>query len=142
MSNIQIVISLDSSDARLDAVLAALTGNAPQKVNATETVQAEEVKASTPKKRSAPAPKTAPIEEPAIAEDEDEDDDDDLLEGIAANEEEEAISEEDLKAMLGKKVTANRDAIVKKLKELGGTKISDLPKENYQALYDFMAKLK
>jgi hypothetical protein len=139
MSNIQIVISLDSSDARFDAVLAALTGKTVE-VRNTESiaVQAEEVKAPAPRTRRAPEPKPAPVADLSIPEGEE---DDDLLGGIAADDED-AISEEDLKAMLGKKVTANRDAIVKKLKELGGTKISDLPKENYQALYDFMAKLK
>lgn len=140
MSNIQIVINLDSSDSKFEAVLAALTGNAPQNVNAIETEQSkEEVKAPAPKRRSAPAPKPVLIEEEEQAQPEEEEED---LLGTPANEDEDAISEEDLKAMLGKKVTANRDAIVKKLKELGGTKISDLPKENYQALYDFMAKLK
>lgn len=139
MSNIQITINLDSNDSKFDAVLAALTGATAKSTNAAEVVQAEEVKTPAPRSRTRTTAAATPakVEEPEPVE-ETEEQGADLL----GEEETEAISYDDLKALLAQKVTANRDAIVKKLKELGGSKISDLPKENYQALYDFMAKLK
>jgi len=125
--------------AQLLSALAGVNENA-KSVKNIEVVDAEEVKAPE-KKAAATRPsraKAKPEPEPEPEEEEDED----LLGEEAEDEDEQGITQDDVKAMLAKKVATNRDAIVKKLKSYGAEKISELESSSYKDFYDFMAKLK
>jgi len=106
-----------------------------------KSVKEERYSESPEKKAPAPRPsraKAKPEPEPEAEEDEDED----LLGEEAEDEDEQGITEDDVKAMLAQKVATNRDVIVKKLKSYGASKISELESSSYKDFYDFMAKLK
>lgn len=53
----------------------------------------------------------------------------------------EAITYNDLKVSLGKKVDEHREAIVAKLAEFGATKMPNLAKDHWEAMYNFMEAL-
>ena len=53
----------------------------------------------------------------------------------------EAITYNDLKVSLGKKVDEHREAIVAKLAEYGATKMPNLAEEHWEAMYNFMEAL-
>lgn len=143
MSTIKIEITLDGNETNLAALLALAVGNNTEKAKALE-VKDEEVVESPKEAKAAPkrASRAKPKEEPAPEPEAEEEEENDDLTGDEAEEEEEGISIENLKELLGQKVVNNRTAIVAKLKSLGATKISDLPESGYQTLFDFMSKLK
>lgn len=140
MSTIKIEITGDDKDGVVLNVLRLLSGNASvenievKDAEEATTVKAPTKKAATPK---APAKKPEPVEveEPETGDDE---------EDFAAEEtdDEDGITEEDLKVLLAKKVTSNRDAIVKKMKSLDAARVSEIKPEDYQVFYDFLSKLK
>lgn len=134
-TTVEFKITTDSSNIQIISALSLLMG-----ADLGAKVEAAQVEAKTEEAPKAPAKKAAPkaaVKKPEPIEEEEEAEDLDPL-----GEEEETATLEDLKAMQGKKVTAHRDAIVKKLRGFGAAKLSELEEAHYQEYYDFMAKLK
>lgn len=144
MSTISITIQLDSSDANFNAVIDALANlsDGSDKIKDLKVKEAEVVETEKPKpapKPKAPAkPKPAPVEEP------EEEEFDEDLNGPSDDEHgaDEEITLDDLRALQATKVDKNREALKAKFTELGATGLSSLKPEDYQAYYDFLAKLK
>lgn len=142
MSTIKLEITVDQSNVQilkqLADIIAAQSGlNLVRPESAKEEAKEEAPKAA-PAKKAAPKAVKKPetIKEEAAVEEEEENDD------LLGEEDEKEVTQEDLKTMLAQKVSANRDAIVKKLKSFGATKISDLDEEHYNDFHAFMTKLK
>lgn len=137
-TTVEFKITTDSSNIQIISALSLLMG-----ADLGAKVEAAQVEAKTEEAPKAPAKKAAPkaaVKKPEPIEEEEEEEEAEDLDPLG--EEEETATLEDLKAMQGKKVTAHRDAIVKKLRGFGAAKLSELEGEHYQEYYDFMAKLK
>lgn len=135
MSTIKIEITVDAQDGVIIDALKGLLLAQKGLVENTEVVDAEEVK-TPPVKKSAPKATAKKAPEP------DPEEDDEDIDPLADDDAEEHVTLEDLKALLAKKVTIHRDAIVKKLKALGAPKISELEESDYRDMHTFLSKLK
>lgn len=137
-----IKIEFESEDNAVVVAIAALTDSLlGRKAKSIEVAEAEEVE-TPPKTPPKTRPSRAKKPEPVIVEEEEEEETEEEETEEVEDDEAETITEDDVKAMLAKKVATNRDAIVKKLKGYGASKISELDSTNYKGFYDFMAKLK
>lgn len=111
-----------------------------------EVVDAEEVEgtapAKTPAKRPSRAKPSAKPKTPVI-EEEDEDLDDDLGEADEEEESDDAeITEDDLRELSAKKIGKHKDAIIAQLAKYKVKGWANLPEKHYQAMHDFLTKLK
>jgi len=154
MSTIKLEIEVSAENAQLVAdFLSNIGGIAKksvgfaQKVEEVAVVDAEEVKAPAPAKTPTPRPsrakpKPAPIEE----EIEDEDEDEEFETGQEGegdlDDEEEAITDDDIRALQATKIDKHRPAIAAHYGKLGAKGISTLAPENFQKMFDFLSKLK
>jgi hypothetical protein len=143
MSNtINLVLPFNDKNVELVKGLLA-KADLSKKVNEIEVTDAEEVgettPAKTPAKRASRAkPKPAP--EP---EDEDEDEDEDLDDDLGEEETDDAeITEDDLRELSAKKIGKHKDAIIAQLGKYKVKGWANLPEKHYQAMHDFLTKLK
>lgn len=145
-----IKIEFDTEDLKAITAVQELTrslqvGAVIKRVEKLEVVDAKEVgilSKNPPKARPSRAkPKPEPVEEEIeddevdTAEPEDEDED-------FSDDEEAEVSIDDIRALQALKIDKHRDALKAQYKKLGATGISSLAPENYQAMHDFMSKLK
>jgi hypothetical protein len=147
MSTIKITVELEQNDENIKRVLTALIGSTPTtstNVKTLEVVDAEEVN-TPPAKTPTPRPSRAKAK-PAPVEEEIEDEDEEFETGQEGegdlDDEEEAITADDLRALQAAKIDKHRPAIAAHYGKLGAKGISSLAPENFQKMFDFLSKLK
>jgi hypothetical protein len=141
MSLIKLEVNVNADNALVVAEfiksLAGCTADV-DKVARIEVKDAEELKPEElkkqPAKRASRAKKPEPVEE-----DEGEDIEDEIED---KNEEAQAITADDLRALQATKVGAHRDDIIAKFKTLGAKSIATLEEDHFEEYYNFLAKLK
>lgn len=153
MSTIKLEIEVSAENVKHVSAFLEQISAINGKVAKIEVVDAEEVKAPAPAKtptprlsraKAKPAPveaKPAPVEEEIEYED-DEDFTDAEQGGDEFEEEEEAITADDLRALQATKIDKHRPAIAAHYGKLGAKGISSLAPENFQKMFDFLSKLK
>lgn len=145
MSTIKLELTVDANNIELvteflGRIAVATVGG--KRVAEMKVVDAEEVKDTAVRKpRPSRAKPKTPIVEVEVDEDEEDLDGDDLDEDLD-DEEDEAITADDLRAKQAEKVDKHRAAIKAQLGKLKATGIKDLDEKHYQAYFDFLSKLK
>lgn len=148
MSTIKLEITIDSTQFHVLGQIGELLGagnitiagpgvvNIPAGHAKAEKLEVKDAEEVAPKK--APAKRTPKVKEP---EPEPETEDEEEFE-LDEEDDTEAITADDIRAVQATKVTAHRETIIKKLKSFGSTGIKDLKEENFREYYDFLSKLK
>lgn len=149
-----IKIEFESEDNAVVTAVAALTNSllglraeksTGKPVEQINVVDAEEVTAEKPAPKPRPSRAKVKAPEPVVeeeTEDEDGDIDDNGFDDDLDGDDESAISIDDIRAKQAEKIDKHREALKAQYKKLGATGLSSLAPENYQAMFDFLAKLK
>jgi len=149
MSTIKIEIPFTEKNVELTKGLLS-KADLVENVNGIAVTDAEEVKAPAKKAPAQRASRAKAKPEPEPEEDEDADDDfaDEEDSDFEEEADEEEITEDTLRELSAKKITKHKDAIVAQLakfKDKAGKPVKGwgvLPEKHYQAMFDFLTKLK
>lgn len=143
MSTVKIEITVDASNvSALNTFLNELAGQ-PKTANEIKVNGAEEVKdpkATLPSGKPRPSrakAKPEPVEEEIEEELEAEENDD-----LEAEEAEDDITIDDIRAKQAEKIGKHKLALIEKYKEFDAKGVSSLDPKHYREMYDFMANLK
>jgi len=136
-----IKLEFDSEDrASVTAVAALASSLLDGSTKTLEVTDAEEIAA--PKPAAKPRPSRAKAKPEPEPEEEEEETNPDFETEEEEEEEEEDITEDTLRELSAKKIGKHKEAIIAELAKFKVKGWANLPEEHYQAMHDFLTKLK